>query len=87
MRTETRSPDSETLYTFAKNSVEEVRASFTRYRGHDLADVRVYYRDDDGQLQPSRKGVCISVDLLPELRSAVGCLGEEALTRGLVDKE
>src|SRR5206468_3391901 len=68
-----------TVYRFAKNSREEVRASLTTYRGHRLADIRVYAADDDGDGDhPTRKGIAVRVRDLPRLREAVEALIAEA---------
>jgi hypothetical protein len=55
----------------AKNPTEEVRISFTSYRGYDLIDIRVYYQDEQGEWRPTKRGVSLSVDSLTELRDAV----------------
>lgn len=55
---------------FQKNSDEEVRAQITTYKGHNLIDLRVFAMKRDGEV-PTRKGLTISVDLLPELKEAV----------------
>jgi len=56
---------------FDKNAREQVRVSLTEYQGHDLVDLRVYYQDDKGQFRPTRKGLCLSFDTLPRLKTAV----------------
>ncbi len=55
----------------AKNPTEEVRVSFTSYRGYDLIDIRVYYQDDQGEWRPTKRGVSLSVDSFAELREAI----------------
>ncbi len=62
------------VYAFAKNSREEVRATLGVYRGHRLADVRVYAAGEDDQPRPTRKGLALSVAQLPELQRAVEAL-------------
>jgi len=62
------------VYSFGKNAIERVHADTTRYKGHSLIDVRIYYQDDDGAWKPSRKGLTLNVDLLPELEAAVAAL-------------
>jgi Transcriptional Coactivator p15 (PC4) len=68
----------EPVYRWPKNSREEVRASLTTYRGHRLADIRVYVADDgdgDGD-HPTKKGLAVRVQDLPRLREAVDALIE-----------
>ena len=54
-----------------KNAGEVVRIQPTTFEGHDLVDVRVYFRAyaDDGQpeLRPTKKGVCFKRELLPDV--------------------
>jgi hypothetical protein len=71
------------LYEFRKNAIEVVRANLSTFRGHELADLRVYYEADDGSLRPTKKGLCVGIDLLPELRAAVEALEVAARKRGL----
>ncbi|HXH11420.1 MAG TPA: transcriptional coactivator p15/PC4 family protein [Alphaproteobacteria bacterium] len=55
----------------AKNPTEEVRVSFTSYRGYDLVDIRVYFQDEQGEWRPTKRGVSLSVDSFGELRDAI----------------
>ena len=64
------------VYTFPKNSREEVRASLTTYRGHRLADLRVFVADEDDVDHPTRKGIAVRVEDLPKLLAAVEALIE-----------
>ncbi len=62
---------------FAKNSGETVRVSLTEFKGRELIDCRVHYRDDKtGELRPTKKGITISVDLYDDLRKAILATGE-----------
>ncbi len=60
-----------TIYKFKKNSSQEVRASFTNYHGQEVADLRVYWRDDKGKFHPTKKGLTIGIAHLEELGTAV----------------
>ncbi len=62
------------VYSFAKSSTEQVRAELTERRGRRYANVRVYYQAEDGNWRPTKKGLTIDVDLLPELANAVAAL-------------
>ncbi|HVA67188.1 MAG TPA: transcriptional coactivator p15/PC4 family protein [Elusimicrobiota bacterium] len=59
---------------FGKNSRESVRAIVKTWNGRELFDIRVCYRNDAGELKPTQKGLCLSLDKLPELRQAVEAL-------------
>ena len=67
----TMSEDRKTVHTFQKNALEEVRASISRFRGKEYIDLRVYYKADDGEYRPSKKGVTLVPELLKELEEAV----------------
>ena len=52
-----------------KNAVEEVRVVLSEYRGHDLVSVRIWanYDSADSEKRPTKKGVALRVEQLPEL--------------------
>ena len=52
---------------FAKNATEQVRVTLTEWKGYPLLDVRVYFQDAQGEYKPSRKGLTLNRDLVPEL--------------------
>ncbi len=37
------------------------------FRGKDYASARVYYKDDEGNLRPSKHGINVHEELLPEI--------------------
>jgi len=39
-------------------------------------DIRIYYKGDDGEFHPSKKGVTLSVELFPELETGFQKLKE-----------
>ena len=64
------------VHSFPKNPLEEVRSSLTVFKGKQYVDLRVYYKGEDGEFRPSKKGLTISLDLFPELEEAVSKLRE-----------
>ena len=42
-----------------------------RFRGKDYATARVYYVDDEGKLKPTRHGINVHEELLPEIISGL----------------
>ena len=54
-----------------KNTLDVIRIQKTKYKGHDLVDVRVYVEDKNGEKIPTRKGITFKVDLLDEVISAL----------------
>lgn len=70
------SKDPQVVYSFPKNPLEEVRASITVFKGKQYVDLRIYYKGDDGEFRPSKKGLTLSLDLFSELEQAVQKLSE-----------
>jgi len=70
--------DDKVVSTFKRNPTEEVRATLKEFRGRRYLDLRIYYQDDAGEWKPTRKGVSLSTDFMPELKEAVIAL-ENAL--------
>lgn len=64
---------------FQKNASEKVRVERGYYRGIDIISFRIYFnagvaKDD---WRPSRKGISMRVDLLPEIKKAIDKAYEE----------
>ena len=74
------------LYDVIKNSQETIRFQITEYRGRSYADVRIFYRDDNEELKPTRKGLTISPLLWPEFVQGIQRLGAELAQQGLLEK-
>ena len=62
------------VYRFWKNSRESVRASLTTFQGHPLADIRIYVEGSEGEEIPTKKGISVKVEQLPQLLEAVQAL-------------
>ena len=71
----------------SKNSKEIIRLSLEEYRGHKLADLRVYCQDEQGGMIPTRKGISIPISLWPQIRAALGKLEEAIIAAGWLDPE
>ena len=51
-----------------KNNKTKVICSDTEYRKKKMLDIREYYLDEkDNEYKPSRKGIQITYDMLPEI--------------------
>jgi len=61
------------IHQFKKNANEKVIMKFTEFKGKELIDIRVYYLADvlRQEWKPSKKGICISVDLLEKLKEGL----------------
>lgn len=69
-----------------KNAVETVRVSLDTFQGKPVADVRVFaeYRST-GQVGPTKKGVTIRAEQLPELVRALARAEAEARALGWIE--
>ena len=63
--------ESQAVHSFEKKSVEEVRAALTTPSGRRYLDLRVFFEADPGQWLPTKKGITVATELLPELEEAV----------------
>lgn len=71
-----------------KNSREEVRVCLTQFSGLDLIDVRTYADFSAGVVDvrgPTKKGVSLNIERLPDLIAALEAAREEAQRRGLLN--
>ena len=60
--------------SFNKNSVEEVRISLNKWKNQDYIDIRVWTSlnsDDSEKKIPTKKGVTLNVDFIPNLQKAL----------------
>ena len=69
-----------------KNGRQRIHIELSKYRGHDLVDIRLWWLDEK-TWRPSKKGMALQVSILPELRAALEKLEAEALKRGLLEAE
>jgi len=57
---------------FEKNASEEVWVQLREFRGHQLLDIRVHYRPDEGgDARPTKKGISVSINLIPKVLKAI----------------
>lgn len=59
---------------FVKNGSEIVRATVQEYDGRPVIDLRVFAARATGEPVPTRKGLTLSRDKLPQLEDAVRAL-------------
>ena len=62
-----------------KNSRESIVVSETEYKGSKYVDVRVFYKDTDGNLKPTRNGVSIRHAKVTELVAALSALVDDSV--------
>lgn len=58
---------------FKKNSREKVRVEFSYFMENELISLRVYFCPDQSQDKwlPTKKGITLNVEHLPELKKAI----------------
>jgi len=61
------------IYEFKKNSLEKVIIRFSEFMRREVIDIRVFYKasEDKDDWRPTVKGLCMSSDLLPELKKGI----------------
>jgi len=61
----------EWCFEVRKNSFSVVRIRRTLYQGNDLLDVRVWSEDMNGNATPTKQGISLQFEKLPELLDAL----------------
>ena len=74
--------DSNLIASFQKNSQEEFRFSVTNFKGHEYADIRIFY-EKDGDFFPSKKGITVSLDTWKDFKE---CFEKGDLVTTFVEK-
>jgi len=62
---------------FRKNAAELVRVHLTEFRGSYYFDVRIWLQEkpgEPGNLKATKKGLCLNVELLGDLKQALEVL-------------
>ena len=62
-----------------KNSRESIVVSETEYKGSKDVDVRIFYKDTNGSLKPTRKGVSIRPEKVSELLAALSAFVDDSV--------
>ena len=57
-----------------KNSRESIVVSESTHMGYDLVDVRVFYKDEAGDLKPTRKGVSLHREQVGDVIKALSVI-------------
>ena len=78
--------DAHPIATITKNSREEIHVALTKFKNHQLVDIRVF-ADNGSEHVATKKGISIAVQRLPELIQALQGAEAEARRCGLLDGE
>lgn len=63
---------------FDKNEKLKILASISDYRGKKRIDIRIWYKDDNDELKPSRQGISLPIERFGDLKKLMADL-ENAL--------
>ncbi|MBW2645933.1 MAG: transcriptional coactivator p15/PC4 family protein [Deltaproteobacteria bacterium] len=67
-------PNQKLIKKFDKNAAEVVKVQIQDYQGSEYVDLRVWTNsshDDSGEERPTRKGITLNTELLPDLIEAL----------------
>ena len=67
-----------------KNSRESLVINQSEFKGVKLVDVRVFYKDEAGDLKPTKKGVSVRLEQLDALIKALSTVSAAAREQKLV---
>ncbi len=77
-----------TVATIPKNKLEEVRVGIDEFKGYDLVSLRVWTDPYAGtERVPTKRGLSVSVRLLPALMAALQEAEAAAREAGLFDED
>jgi hypothetical protein len=62
------------IHKFEKNPLEQIWVTMSQYKKKDYFSIRLYYQVDGEGWRPTKKGITLSVDLVPDLLRAVEAL-------------
>ena len=67
------------VYTIAKNPEEEVRFTVGQYKDRHYLDLRLWFQPaKGGQYRPTKKGLTLSLEHIPELKKGLERASEAA---------
>jgi hypothetical protein len=74
------------IATLLKNTREQVRVSLDRYQGHEVIDLRVVVElnRETGAMMPTKKGISLRIEQLPDLITGLRKALLEAQRRGML---
>jgi len=73
-----------TIAEWRKNGREVIRVRLTLYKGRELIELRVYYREPSGEHKPTRKGINLPIEHLPAIKEALKAAQMAAGARGWI---
>lgn len=58
---------SKVIKEIKKNKTEKIIISIDEFKGREYANVRVFFKNDDGEFCPTKKGIALNMDIIPEV--------------------
>jgi hypothetical protein len=75
--------DRKVLHEFKRNAEDTLRVSLSVFKGKSYIDIRLFYEDANGELQPTKKGVTITPELWDEFRTGMAAAEAELQAKNL----
>lgn len=72
------------VFEFEKNPRNTIRASTSDYRGQKRIDVRMWYKDEQGELKPSKQGISLPIEMFGSLKKLILDLEQALLEKKLI---
>ena len=64
--------EEESLYQFQRKENELVCLRLKEYKRRKYIDLRIFYKpEDDDQMRPTKKGITLAIELLPQLKKGI----------------
>jgi Transcriptional Coactivator p15 (PC4) len=71
---------------WANRKGDAVFIQIKEFEGHVLIDLRKHFKDDDGRLLPTKKGIALAIARLPDLAKAINQAVNKSIELGLISK-
>lgn len=65
-------------YEFAKGESELVKARLSEFNGRIRADLRIFFKNGDGEWLPTKRGINFPLNLVEEMKEAIARIDEES---------
>jgi hypothetical protein len=67
------------IHSFPRSEEEKVQLALRKYRGRYYMDLRIWFQTEENPtLRPTKKGISLSLEHLPELRKGMERLAKAA---------
>lgn len=66
------------MHVVDKQGGESIRIQWCTFKGRTYLDIRTYYTDDTNEVLPTKKGITLRPDMLPQLIEALQAMQEDA---------